>query len=239
MVISRGAGHIRRTTPDRRRFPFGANLFVAEQSCLERERQPTNVRSYWALGEKFMANAIVVVGASSGGIAPLRMITELLPRSCKATLFVVSHVGRVVNSLPEILSWNGRLPVSLGAEGTMIEPGHIYVAPSDRHMLVTADNIELRHSPLIHFTRPAIDPLFMSAAVAFRERVIGVILSGEGQDGADGLVAIKSNGGIALVQEPGEAVAPGMPQAALHADDPERLPIEAIARRISEFCSRT
>ena len=186
-----------------------------------------------------MANAIVVVGASSGGIAPLRMITESLPHTCKAALFVVSHVGKVLNSLPEILSWNGKLPVSLGAEGTVIEPGHVYVAPPDRHMLVTSHNIELRHSPLIHFTRPAIDPLFMSAAAAFRERVIGVVLSGEGRDGADGLAAIKTHGGVALVQEPGEAVSPGMPQAAINATEPERLPISAVARRIAEFCSRT
>jgi two-component system chemotaxis response regulator CheB len=186
-----------------------------------------------------MANAIVVVGASSGGLSPLRMITESLPHTCKATLLVVVHVGKSANSIPEILSWNGRLPVSFGAEGTLIEPGHIYVAPSDRHMLVTTDNIQLSHGSLVHFTRPAIDPLFMSAAGAFRERVIGVVLSGEGRDGAAGLAAIKSNGGVALVQEPGEAVSPGMPQAALNADAPERLPISAIAGRIAEFCSRT
>lgn len=186
-----------------------------------------------------MANAIVVVGASRGGLSPLRRITELLPHTCKATLFVVVHVGEIPNSLPEILSWNGRLPVSFGAEGTLIEAGHIYVAPSDRHMLVTAHDIQLSHGALVHFTRPAIDPLFKSAAVAFRERVIGVVLSGEGQDGAAGLAAIKDNGGVALVQEPGEAVSPDMPQAALKADGPDRLPIGAIARRIAEFCSRS
>ena len=101
---------------------------------------------------------------------------------------------------------------------------NIYVAPSDRHMLVTAHDIQLSHGALVHFTRPAIDPLFKSAAVAFRERVIGVVLSGEGQDGAAGLAAIKDNGGVALVQRPGEAVSPDMPQAALKADGPDRLP---------------
>ena len=90
-----------------------------------------------------MANAIVVVGASRGGLSPLRRITKSLPHTCKATLFVVVHVGEIPNSLPEILSWNGRLPVSFGAEGTLIEAGHIYVAPSDRHMLVTAHDIRL------------------------------------------------------------------------------------------------
>jgi two-component system chemotaxis response regulator CheB len=186
-----------------------------------------------------MDNAIVVVGASAGGLSPLRKITESLPHNCEVTVFVVVHVGKFRNSVPEILSWNGRLPVSFGADGALIEPGHIYVAPSDQHMLVTAHNIQLTQGSLVHRTRPAIDPLFTSAADAFRERVIGVVLSGEGQDGAAGLATIKENGGVALVQEPGEAISPGMPQSAIKADAPERLPIDAIARRVAEFCSRT
>jgi two-component system, chemotaxis family, protein-glutamate methylesterase/glutaminase len=186
-----------------------------------------------------MSQAIVVVGASAGGLAPLRSITEALPRNCKATLFVVVHVGKIRNSIPEILSWNGKMPASFGADGALIEPGHIYVAPSDQHMLVTADSIQLTHGSLVHFTRPAIDPLFTSAADAFRERVVGIVLSGEGRDGAAGLTAIKKGGGLALVQEPGEAISPGMPQAAIQADAPERLPIDAIASRVAEFCSRT
>jgi len=180
--------------------------------------------------------AIIVVGASDGGLAPLRQITESLPRYCKATLFVVVHIGRIQSSLPDILSWHGRMPVEFGRNGAKIEAGHIYVAPSDRHMLLSDTRIHLSSGPLVHHTRPAIDPLFASAADSFGKRVVGVVLSGQGRDGAAGLAAIKSKGGLALVQEPGGAAAPDMPKAAFAADSPESLLVDAIARRVAQFC---
>jgi two-component system chemotaxis response regulator CheB len=88
-----------------------------------------------------VSNAIVVVGASAGGLAPIRRITEALPVTCKATLFIVLHTGRIPSSLPEILSWHGKMPVEFGQNGAQIEKGHIYVAPSDWHMLVSANRI--------------------------------------------------------------------------------------------------
>jgi two-component system, chemotaxis family, protein-glutamate methylesterase/glutaminase len=179
---------------------------------------------------------IVVVGASAGGLSPLRSITESLPRTCKATLFIVVHTGRIPSSLPEILSWHGRMPVEFGRNGTHIEAGHIYVAPPDRHMLVSINRIQLSSGPLLHYTRPAIDPLFESAAAAFGKRVVGIVLSGQGRDGAVGLAAIKRKGGLALVQDPREAEAPDMPKAAISAVSPESLPVDAIARRVAQFC---
>jgi two-component system, chemotaxis family, protein-glutamate methylesterase/glutaminase len=171
-----------------------------------------------------------------GGLDPLRSITEALPRNCKASLFVIVHIGRIPSSLPEILSWHGQMPVAFGRNGARIDGGHIYVAPSDRHMLLSAHNVRLSDGPLVHHTRPAIDPLFTSAAEVFGKRVVGIVLSGNGSDGAGGLSAIKRRGGVALVQEPNEAAVPSMPEAAISADSPERLPIEAIARRVSQFC---
>jgi two-component system, chemotaxis family, protein-glutamate methylesterase/glutaminase len=182
-------------------------------------------------------NAIVVIGASEGGLAPLRQITEGLLRNCGASVFVVMHTGDIPSSLPEILRWRGQLTVAFGRDGASIKPGRIYVAPRDQHMIVMVDHIELNRSALVHHTRPSIDPLFASAAKAFGKRVVGIVLSGTGSDGADGLAAISANGGCSFVQEPGEASSPGMPQAAIAADDPERLPIDAIARRVAEFCS--
>ena len=179
---------------------------------------------------------IIVVGASAGGLAPLRSITESLPRNCMATLFIVVHTGRIPSSLPEILSWHGRMPVEFGRNGAHIEAGHIYVAPSDRHMLLSINRIQLSNGPLVHYTRPAIDPLFESAADAFGKRVVGIVLSGQGRDGAAGLAAIKRKGGLALAQDPREAAAPDMPKAAISAVSPESLPVDAIARRVAQFC---
>jgi two-component system chemotaxis response regulator CheB len=181
-------------------------------------------------------NAVVVIGASEGGVDPLRQITEGLALKCGASVFVVMHTGIIPSSLPDILSWHGKLPVHFGRDGASIERGQIYVAPPDHHMLVTCDHIQLNQGPMIHHTRPSIDPLFISASEAFGRRVVGIVLSGTGSDGARGLAAIGANGGCSFVQEPGEAASPGMPQAAIAADAPERLPVRAIARRVAEFC---
>jgi len=88
----------------------------------------------------------------------------------------------------------------------------------------------------MHYTRPAIAPLFESAADAFGKRVVGIVLSGQGRDGAAGLAAIKRKGGLALAQDPREAAAPDMPKAAISAVSPESLPVDAIARRVAQFC---
>jgi two-component system, chemotaxis family, protein-glutamate methylesterase/glutaminase len=186
-----------------------------------------------------LPNAIVVVGASLGGIDPLRHITEALPRNCAVSIFVTMHTGAIPSVLPEILAWHGRLPVDFARDGAPIESGHIYVAPPDHHMLVEYDHIRLDRGPMVHHTRPAVDPLFTSAAEAFGDRVVGVILSGAGNDGAAGLAAIKRKGGRALVQDPQEAPQPSMPDAALAADTPECLPIGKIVRCIIEFCTQT
>ena len=185
-----------------------------------------------------IAHPIVAVGASGGGLEPLRRITERLPRNCKATVFVVMHSG-AASLLPEILSWHGKLAVDFAQDGAAIEAGRIYVAPPDHHMLVEAGHIRLNQEPRLHNVRPAIDPLFGSVARAYGERVIGVVLSGAGSDGAAGLAAIGDHGGAVLVQDPREASSPSMPEAAIAADSPERLSVEEIAVRVAAFCSRT
>jgi len=182
------------------------------------------------------AHAIVVVVAATGGLDPLRRITEALPRNSSASVFVVMH-GSYPDVLPDILGWHGSLPVVVvGRDGALIEAGHIYVAPQDHHMLVEIDRIRLNQGPKIHSVRPAADLLFASAAETHGKRVIGIVLSGAGSDGAIGLEMIKRHGGCALVEDPRDATSPSMPAAAMAADSPECLRIEDLARRVSDFC---
>ncbi len=185
-----------------------------------------------------VAHAIVAIGAASGGLEPLRRITERLPRICGATVFVAMHSG-MASMLPDILSWHGILPVDFARDGVAIEPGRIYVAPPDHHMSVSAGRIRLDQGPRIHSVRPAIDPLFASLARTYGSWVMGIVLSGAGSDGAAGLLEIEKHGGSVLVQDPREAASPSMPNAAIAADSPECLSIEVIAERVAHFCSRT
>ena len=160
---------------------------------------------------------IVVIGASAGGLEALRILVSGLPKDLQAAIFVVVHVSPAgPGLLPEILARAGPLPVAYGADEQRFEPGHIYVAPLDHHMLIEApDRIRISRGPKENGFRPAIDPLFRSAALAFSPRVAGVILSGNLDDGTVGLAAIKRRGGIAIVQDPAEAANPSMPQSAL------------------------
>jgi two-component system chemotaxis response regulator CheB len=140
-----------------------------------------------------------------------------LPAGYRGSLFVVSHIGAHPSQLPELLTETGSLAATHARHMERIAPGRIYVAPPDRHMLLADHRVLLSALPREHFTRPAIDPLFRSAARAYGPRVVGVVLSGTGSDGATGLVDISRAGGIAVVQDPADATFPEMPAMALHA----------------------
>jgi two-component system chemotaxis response regulator CheB len=185
-------------------------------------------------GIPVVANPIIAVGASSGGLGPLRRITEQLPRNCGATLFVVMHAG-ADSLLPQILSWHGKLRVEFACNGERIKPGRIYVAPSDFHMRVGAGLIRLDQGPKVHNARPAVDPLFASVAITYGKQAMGIVLSGAGDDGGAGLIEIEKHGGSVLVQDPREAASPSMPEAAIAADDPECLSIDDIAIRVRDL----
>lgn len=145
------------------------------------------------------------------------------------------HTGDSLSLLPSLLGRAG-LPVKVPQDITLIEAGHIYVSPPGQHMLLGPGFVRLSRGPKVHNTRPAADPLFLSAAKTHGKRVIGVVLSGNSSDGAAGLKAIKEHGGTALVQHPEEAEKPSMPHAALAEDHPEPLPIQEIAQRVASFC---
>ena len=122
-----------------------------------------------------VVDAIVVVGASTGGLHPLRRIIEALPHHCSAAVFVVMHSGAASSILPEILSWHSRVDVSFATDGGSIEAGRVYVAPPDRHMILELDHMWLTREPKVHATRPAADPLFASAATVYGDRVLGIV----------------------------------------------------------------
>jgi two-component system chemotaxis response regulator CheB len=158
---------------------------------------------------------IIVIGASAGGVETLRRLVPLLPPDLPVSIFVVLHVLPHTRSyLPEILSRNG-FKVCHAADGSPIERGRIYIAPPNHHLLIEAGHMHLSSGPRENRHRPAVNPLFRSAALAYGPRVIGVILSGNLDDGTAGLWEIKRRSGIAIVQDPEEALHPGMPQSAI------------------------
>lgn len=157
------------------------------------------------------AHNIIVIGASAGGIDALRKLLSDLPANLNAGILLVVHIGQSVSVLPQILTRAGVLPAIHPEDGQSIENGVIYVAPPDYHLLVEAGHIHLSHGPKENLTRPAINPLFRSAALAYGPRVAGVILSGLLDDGISGLWEIKRRGGVTIVQDPDEALYPSMP----------------------------
>jgi two-component system, chemotaxis family, protein-glutamate methylesterase/glutaminase len=158
---------------------------------------------------------LIVVGASAGGVHALRALASGLPAALPCAVMAVLHVGPHPSVLPELLTQSGPLPAAHARHGEPIRPGRIYVAPPDQHMLAVAGTIELTRGPKEHHSRPAIDPLFVSAALSHGPAALGVLLTGMLDDGTAGLQAIKRCGGTALVQDPREAFAPSMPASAL------------------------
>lgn len=159
---------------------------------------------------------IIVIGASAGGIEALTDLFGRLNPNLHAAVFVVLHISPESKSyLPSILSRLGSLPAAHAEDGQEIKYGRAYIAPPNQHMILEDGQVHLTVGPKENGFRPAVDPLFESAARAYGRRVAGVILSGNLYDGSKGLLAIKKAGGIAMVQDPGQAIYPGMPSNAM------------------------
>jgi two-component system chemotaxis response regulator CheB len=163
----------------------------------------------------------IVIGGSAGSLETLRAIAHEFPGDFPGTIFVVAHIGQGRSALPDLLGRAGKLSSSHPLGEEPIKPGHIYVAPPDRHLVIEGDRVCLSRGPREHFTRPAIDPLFRSAALAYGPRAIGVVLSGGGSDGATGLETIRRAGGLAVVEDPSEAAFPEMPSCAASIAKPQ------------------
>lgn len=163
-----------------------------------------------------MKKDIVVIGASAGGIDALRAIVACLPANFPAPIFVVVHTSPdSPGVLDLILSRAGKLRALAGKDNEPIEDGRIYVAPPDHHLVLEPGTICLTRGPKENRFRPAIDPLFRSAAQVYGPRVVGVILTGGLDDGTAGLWAVKQLGGTAIVQDPAEALVDSMPRSAI------------------------
>ncbi len=177
---------------------------------------------------------IVVIGASAGGVEALVKLAHKLPVDLAATIFVVLHIPpQSPSMLPTILSRSGQLLAQHPIDGTKFERGQIYIAPPDHHMLLEEGYIRIVRGPKENRHRPAIDPLFRSAASIYGPRVIGIVLTGALDDGTAGLLAIKHQGGIAIVQDPDEALYPSMPRSALeHVKIDYILPLVDIAHQL-------
>jgi len=180
---------------------------------------------------------IVVIGASAGGFEALKQLIRDLPANLEAAIFIVWHLpGDAEGLLPNVLNRHSALPCKTAEDKEPVQTGRIYVAPPDRHMLIERDRVRIIRGPKENRFRPAIDPLFRSAAYAYGPRVIGIILSGALDDGAAGLWVVSQRGGIAIVQDPSDAEVSAMPENALRSVNTEYRPkIEEMAALISKL----
>lgn len=185
---------------------------------------------------------IVALAASAGGLKALTDVLGELPRNFPAALVVVQHLDPRHRSLmAELLGKRTALPVTEAREGDRLAPGHAYVAPPNRHLLVNPDRtLSLTQSELVHFVRPSADLLFESTAAAYRERAIAVVLSGSGKDGAMGVKAIKKMGGTVIVQDEKTSEFFGMPEAAQQTGAVDFvLPLHEIAPALQTLVNGT
>lgn len=177
---------------------------------------------------------VIVIGASAGGVEALRTIFADLPMPLRMVICVVMHRSPTFKSqLADILGFDNQHVIREVEHDDTWELGHIYLAPRDHHLTVYDGRFHLSRGPKEHHTRPAIDPLFMSAAERFGERVVGVLLTGGGSDGSRGFNGISEKGGICITQDPSEAAHYAMPLNAIKYDHVDLiLPLKAIASHL-------
>jgi two-component system chemotaxis response regulator CheB len=182
---------------------------------------------------------VIVVGGSAGSVEAMRALVAGLPADLPAAVLVAIHRSPDYPSLlAQVLDAAGPLPAVPAEEGQRLEHGRIHVAPADRHLLVERDHLHVRRGPRENRSRPAIDPLFRSAAASCSTRTIGVLLSGTLNDGTSGLLAIKRCGGLAVVQDPKDATFPDMPRNALaYVAVDHVLPLAGIAPLLAELAA--
>ena len=182
----------------------------------------------------------IAIGASAGGVDALAILFEALPEGFKPAILVVVHIPADRPSLlAELYRPRCRLPVREALDKEPIAPGTIYFAPPDYHLQVEPDRqLSLSGDAPVAFSRPSIDVLFESAALVYRERLLGIVLSGANSDGAAGLAAIRNAGGHAWVQQPEDAAAEAMPAAAIAAAGADLiLPVRDMAERLAQLRS--
>lgn len=184
---------------------------------------------------------LVVIGCSLGGMHALEVILGALPEDFGAPIAVVQHRHKASNEgLPTYLQKRTPLKVLDADDKQWLKPGHVYLAPANYHLLIEKGEISLSVDEAVAYSRPSIDVMFESAADAYRETLVGVVLTGLNADGAKGAQRIKQQGGFLVVQDPATAEAPAMPQAAIDAARVDRiLPLERIGPFLVELCRAT
>lgn len=181
---------------------------------------------------------LVVIGASAGGVEALSTLLEALPGDFSPPVAIVIHLPPDrSSSLPRLFDRKCARPVKEAEDKEMIESGTVYIAPPDYHLLVEPDrSLSLSRDEPLHYSRPSIDLLFESAALAYRQNVLGIILTGASKDGAAGLKQIRECGGLAWIQQPDEALARTMPEAAIRiAGFNHLLTIKEISEKLSRL----
>lgn len=180
---------------------------------------------------------VIAIGGSLGAVAALKHLLGKLPGDFGAAVFVVIHVGaRGKDLLAEIFNAHSGIPVTTAVDGEAVERRHVYVAPADHHLLVIDGVIRLGRGPRENLARPAVDPLFRSIGLNYGPRSVAVVLTGLLNDGAAGLADFKRCGGVTVVQNPSDAVAPDMPMGALRASDVDyRAPLDGLAALLVEL----
>lgn len=185
-----------------------------------------------------MGFELVVIGCSAGGLLALETILGVLPASFALPILVVQHRSAESDLLCEVLQGRTRLEVREVLDKEPITPGRVYVAPPDYHVLVEPGEFSLSTEERVRFARPSIDVALVSAADAYGARLIGVMLTGANEDGAEGVQRIERRGGRVIVQDPETAEVSRMPAAALAAAaSAEVLPVEGIAQRLLELAA--
>jgi two-component system, chemotaxis family, protein-glutamate methylesterase/glutaminase len=182
----------------------------------------------------------VVIGGSAGGVDALAVMLPALPATLPVPVIVVLHLPREKPSLlVEIFSRQCALPVQEAQDKAPIEPGTVYFAPADYHLLVDeGPSFALSVDEPVHYSRPSIDVLFETAADLYGEHLLAVVLTGASQDGAAGLAAVHQAGGTTVVQEPQEALSPYMPESALRTSPVDHvLPLAGIAHLIGSLAA--
>lgn len=185
---------------------------------------------------------VVVIGTSAGGLNALKILVSQLKKRFEAAILIVQHISpdATGNVLLDALNLSGDIKCQHAANGITLKNGHLYLAPADHHLMIGDDEkILITKGALENRSRPAIDPLFRSAAAVFANKVIGVLLTGYLDDGTVGMTAIKRCGGTCIVQDPADAEYPDMPQNALNQIDVDYcLPLSEIGGVLYELIAK-
>jgi two-component system chemotaxis response regulator CheB len=181
---------------------------------------------------------VVAMGASAGGLHALSQVLRTLPDNFPSSIVVVQHLApRHKSWIADLLGRSSRLKVKQAEHGEILLPGTVYTAPPDEHLLVGPGKLQLAHTQLVRFSRPSVDLLFESVAGMYGSRSIGVLLSGSGMDGAEGIRTIKEAGGITMAQAPSTAEFKPMPEAAIATGCVDFvLGLDEIGRKLTELC---